>query len=175
MVDDASPKALAGLRVLDMATLFAAPMIGAMLGDLGADVVKVEPASGDPLRRSGATRNGGSVPWALAGRNKRDLTVDLDAPKGLELVHDLASVADVILLNQPRHVLERWRCTPEALEQLNPRAVVVWMTAYGSTGPYAERPGNGTLGEAFAGITNMTGQPDGPPVLPSVALGDTLA
>ena len=163
--------ALAGLRVLDLSTLFSGPAIAAILGDFGADVVKVELPGGDPLRRIGAQRNGHSVPWALVGRNKRVITVD---PARGDLLRRLTAVSDVVVLNQPRHVLEDWGCTPEEIEARNARAVVAWTTAYGATGPYAERPGNGTLGEAFAGFTHMTGEPSGPPVLPSAPLGDVL-
>jgi crotonobetainyl-CoA:carnitine CoA-transferase CaiB-like acyl-CoA transferase len=163
--------ALVGLRVLDLSTLFSGPAVAAILGDFGADVVKVELPGGDPLRRIGAQRNGHSVPWALVGRNKRVITVD---PARGDLLRRLTAVSDVVVLNQPRHVLEDWGCTPEEIEEHNPRAVVAWTTAYGATGPYAERPGNGTLGEAFAGFTHMTGDPSGPPVLPSVPLGDVL-
>jgi crotonobetainyl-CoA:carnitine CoA-transferase CaiB-like acyl-CoA transferase len=163
--------ALSALRVLDVSTLFAGPSAAAILADFGADVVKAELPGGDPLRWMGAQRGGHSVPWALVGRNKRVIAVDPD--RG-DLLVRLTSVSDVVVLNQPRHVLARWRCTPAELEERNPRAVVVLATAYGSSGPYAERPGNGTLGEAFGGFTHMTGDPDGPPVLPSAPLGDVL-
>jgi crotonobetainyl-CoA:carnitine CoA-transferase CaiB-like acyl-CoA transferase len=164
--------ALSSLRVLDVSTLFAGPSAAAFLADFGADVVKVELPGGDPLRAIGAQRHGHSLPWALVGRNKRVMTVD---PSRGDVLLRLVAACDVVVLNQPRALLEQWRCTPEAIESRNPRAVVVWATAYGATGPYASRPGNGTLGEAFAGFTHMTGEPDGPPILPSAPLGDVLA
>ncbi len=163
--------ALAGLRVLDLSNLFSGPSIAAILADFGADVVKVEPPDGDPLRFIGAQRAGKSLPWAMAGRNKRTIIVD---PANGDVLVRLTDVADVIVVNQPRRLLEQWRCTPEEIAARNPRAVLVWATAYGSTGPYADRPGNGTLGEAFGGLTHMIGEPDGPPVLPSAPLGDML-
>jgi len=163
--------ALAGLRVLDLSNLFSGPSIAAILADFGADVVKVEPPDGDPLRFIGAQRAGKSLPWAMAGRNKRTIIVD---PANGDILVRLTDVADVIVVNQPRRLLEQWRCTPEEIAARNPRAVLVWATAYGSTGPYADRPGNGTLGEAFGGLTHMIGEPDGPPVLPSAPLGDML-
>jgi crotonobetainyl-CoA:carnitine CoA-transferase CaiB-like acyl-CoA transferase len=163
--------ALSALRVLDVSTLFAAPSTAAYLADFGADVVKVELPGGDPLRVIGAQRAGHSLPWALVGRNKRVMTVD---PSRGDVLARLVSAADVVVLNQPTALLEKWGCAPAAIEAINPRAVVVWATAYGATGPYAPRPGNGTLGEAFAGFTHMTGEPDGPPVLPSAPLGDAL-
>src|SRR5690349_21307550 len=105
--------ALSDVKVLDVATLFPAPLLAAMLGDFGADVVKVEPRDGDPLRAIGA------VPWAVAGRNKRSVRVDFETPEGLGLVHRLIGVADVVVLNQPRRVLERWECTDEQIAGRN--------------------------------------------------------
>src|ERR1700704_883951 len=107
--------ALSGVKVLDVATLFPAPVLAAMLGDFGADVVKVEPRDGDPLRAIGA------VPWAIAGRNKRSVLRDFDTTEGLELLHGLIGVADVVVVNQPRVVLERWGCTDEAVAERNRR------------------------------------------------------
>jgi crotonobetainyl-CoA:carnitine CoA-transferase CaiB-like acyl-CoA transferase len=169
-----APRALEGVRVLDLATLLPGPMLAAMLGDLGADVVKVEPPTGDPLRVTGAMHGGHSLLWSLANRNKRSLIADLDDPDGLALVHRLTEVADVIVLNQPLHVLERWACNYEAIAERNPGAVVVLVSGYGADGPYAERAGTGTVLEAFGGLTHMTGEADGPPVLSSVPIGDYL-
>ena len=150
--------ALSGVKVLDVATLYPAPLLAAMLGDFGADVVKLEPHSGDPLRAIGA------IPWAVAGRNKRSVLVDFDTADGLQLVHQLASVADVIVLNQPSTVLERWSCTDEQLEARNPGAVIAHVTAFGTTGPYADLAGNGSLAEAFVGLG-----------IGSAPIGDTMA
>jgi crotonobetainyl-CoA:carnitine CoA-transferase CaiB-like acyl-CoA transferase len=166
--------ALDGLRVLDISTLFAAPQIAAVLGDLGADVVKVEPPQGDPLRAIGAQRDGRSLMWALAARNKRAITLDLDHEGGCDLLHRLVERADVLVENFSRSTLERWRCTYDELAARNPRLVMVSVSCYGATGPYRDRPGAGTLAEAFGGLTNMIGEADGPPMLPSVALGDTV-
>jgi crotonobetainyl-CoA:carnitine CoA-transferase CaiB-like acyl-CoA transferase len=166
--------ALAGLRVLDISTLFAAPQIAAVLGDLGADVVKVEPPHGDPLRSMGAQRDGRSLMWALAARNKRAITLDLDSEGGRDLLQRLVEQTDVLVENYPRSTLERWRCTYDELAARNRRLVVVSVSCYGATGPYRDRPGAGTLAEAFGGLTNMIGEADGPPMLPSVALGDTV-
>jgi len=164
-------RALGTLRVLDLSTLFSGPAVAAILADFGADVVKVELPGGDPLRSIGARRNGHSVPWALVARNKRVIGVD---PSRGDVLERLTAVGDVIVLNQPLSVLKGWHCAPSQIETRNPRAVVVWVSAYGATGPYAERPGNGTLGEAFGGFTHMTGETDGPPMLPSAPLGDLL-
>jgi len=165
---------LAGLRVLELATLYAAPQIGAMLGDLGADVVKVEPPEGDPMRRMGVARDGEALTWLWVGRNKRSVTLDLDDDADRATLHRLVGAADVLVENLPERVRERWHCTYDELSATNPRLVVVSVSGYGLTGPYADRPGAGTLAEAFGGLTSMTGDADGPPMLPSVAIGDTL-
>jgi crotonobetainyl-CoA:carnitine CoA-transferase CaiB-like acyl-CoA transferase len=166
--------ALAGLRVVDLSTLMAAPQVAALLADLGADVVKVEPPAGDPLQGLGVQRGGRSAPYCLANRGKRRVVVDPDTDAGLAALAQLTTHADVVVSNQPRPLLERWDCTPEAIAARNPGAVVVTVSCYGTTGPWADRPGNGSLAEAFAGLTNLTGETDGPPMLGSVALGDTL-
>jgi crotonobetainyl-CoA:carnitine CoA-transferase CaiB-like acyl-CoA transferase len=166
--------ALEGLRVLDISTLFAAPQIAAVLGDLGAEVVKVEPPQGDPLRAMGAQRDGRSLMWALAARNKRAITLDFDSEAGRALLQRLVERADVLVENFPRSTLERWHCTYDELVARNRRLVMVSVSCYGATGPYRDRPGAGTLAEAFGGLTNMIGEADGPPMLPSVALGDTI-
>ena len=160
--------------MLDLATLFPAPMVAAMLGDLGADVVKVEAPGGDPLRVTGAMRGDRTLVWALADRNKRALSVDFDTAEGVALVQRLTAVADVVVLNQPPRVLERWGCTYDAIAARNPGAIVVLVTGFGADGPNADRPGNGTVLEAYAGLTHMTGEADGPPVLSSVPIGDYM-
>ena len=164
----------AGLRVLDLSTLFSAPLIGAMLGDFGADVVKLEVPAGDPLRRLGLSRDGRSLSYAVAGRNKRCISLDLDCEEGRQVFARLVDVADVLVENWPRATLERWGATWPELSRRNPRLVVVSVSGFGRSGPYAERSGAGTLAEAFAGLTHLTGEADGPPMLPSIAVGDTL-
>lgn len=177
---DAPARALEGLRVLDLAILFSAPQVSAILGDLGADVVKLEPPprdgkpGGDPMRAMGAQRDGRSLTWALVSRNKRTVTCDPTVPEGRELLRRLVVAADVIVENLPAATLQKWGATPDELLAVNPDAIVVSVSCYGSTGPYAGRDGNGSLAEAFGGLTNLTGEPDGPPMLPSLALGDTL-
>jgi crotonobetainyl-CoA:carnitine CoA-transferase CaiB-like acyl-CoA transferase len=166
--------ALAGVRVLDLATLFPAPMLAAMLGDLGADVVKVEATTGDPMRVTGVMGGPHSYVWSLVARNKRSVQVDFEHRDGIELVQQLTAVADVVVVNQPAKVLARWGCTYDDIAARNPRAVVVAVSGFGLDGPYASRAGNGTLAEAFSGFTHMTGEADGPPVLPSVPVGDVM-
>lgn len=173
-------RALAGLRVLDLAILFSAPQVATMLGDLGADVVKLEPPArdgrpgGDPMRTLGFVRDGRSLNWATVSRNKRTITCDPATPAGRSLLHDLVRAADVVVENLPARTLEQWGATPDELLAVNPDAVVVTVSCYGSTGPYAGRDGNGSLAEAFGGLTHLTGEPDGPPTLPSIPLGDVL-
>lgn len=167
--------ALSGLRVVDLANLFAVPLVSAHLADLGADVVKVEPPTGDPLEQLGAGRGGRSFPYVLANRGKRRVTIDPATPEGLEQLHALVDRADVVVSNQPTKLLERWGCAPAQLAQRNPRVVLATVSCYGTTGPLGDQPGNGSLAEAFGGLTGLTGEADGPPLLPSVALGDVLS
>ena len=170
----AGGRALSGMTVLDLSTLFSAPQISAMLADLGADVIKIEAPGGDPLRVIGAQRQGHSLMWALVNRNKRAVTLDLRQPAGQELLRRLATKADVLVENLPVDTLRRWGCTYEELAARNPRLIVVSVSTYGRSGPYAERTGAGTLAEAYGGLTYMTGEADGPPMLPSLPLGDSL-
>jgi crotonobetainyl-CoA:carnitine CoA-transferase CaiB-like acyl-CoA transferase len=172
---DRGEGALDVLRVLELATLYAAPLIGAILGDLGADVVKIESPEGDPMRYMGASRDGRSLVWAYVGRNKRSVVVDARTPEGINDLHALVDVADVVICNQPRSVLAHWHCTYDEIAARNPRAVVVEMSGYGVDGPFGGLPANGTMSEAFGGVASMIGHPDGPPMLPSLPLGDTLA
>lgn len=169
------PTALEGLKVLDLTNLLAAPQIAAMLADFGADVVKIEPREGDPLRRIGVQRKGASPQWALVSRNKRAMTLDLDHADGRALFGDLVDRADVLIENLPGKLLARWGCDFDALHARNPRLVVVSVSCYGRTGPYADRAGAGTLAEAFAGFAHMNGEAEGPPMVPSIPLGDTLS
>jgi crotonobetainyl-CoA:carnitine CoA-transferase CaiB-like acyl-CoA transferase len=167
-------KALSGLTVLDLSTLFSAPQVSAILADLGADVIKVETPGGDPLRAIGAKRQGRSLMWAMVNRNKRAITLDMRQPAGQELLRRLATKVDVLVENMPIDTLRRWGCTYEELAARNPRLIVVSVSTYGRSGPYSERTGAGTLAEAYGGLTYMTGEADGPPMLPSLPLGDTL-
>jgi crotonobetainyl-CoA:carnitine CoA-transferase CaiB-like acyl-CoA transferase len=165
-------KALEGLRVVDLSTLFAVPQVAAILADFGADVVKVEPPAGDPLLSLGPRRNGVSAPYALANRGKR--LVHLDPDRHRAPLHALLAMADVIVSNQPLALLRRWQADPDAVLARNPRAVIVTVSAFGCDGPWAGRPGGGSLAEAFGGLTYLTGESDGPPMLPSLPLGDSL-
>jgi len=169
------PLPLEGIRVVDAASLFAGPVIATMLADYGADVIKVEHPSGDNLRKLGWQKNGVSLWWALIGRNKRSVTLKLSDPKGAEVMRRLLSTADVLVENFRTGTLERWGLGWEELHELNPRLVMVRTTGFGQDGPYARRPGFGTLAESMSGYAHITGFPDGPPTLPPFALGDSVA
>lgn len=164
---------LEGLRVVDCSTVIAGPRIAMYLGDFGADVLKVEhPARGDDTRRFGASRDGVSMYWKLVSRNKRCVTLDLS--KGADLARKLFATADVLIENFRPGTLERWGLAPEKLLADNPKLVVVRVTGFGQDGPYAKRPGFATIAEAMSGLAGITGEPDGPPLLPPIALADEV-
>ncbi|MFG1699932.1 CaiB/BaiF CoA transferase family protein [Nonomuraea sp. NPDC049309] len=164
------------LRVIDAATLFAGPSAAMMLGDFGADVIKIEhPKRGDPSRGHGASVDGVGLWWKTLSRNKRTAAVDLSRPEGQEILRRLVERSDVLIENFRPGTLERWNLAPDDLLALNPRLIVARMTGFGQFGPMAKRPGFGTLAEAMSGFAAMTGQPDGPPTLPPLALADGIA
>jgi crotonobetainyl-CoA:carnitine CoA-transferase CaiB-like acyl-CoA transferase len=172
---DESRGALAGLRVLDISTFLAGPQISAILGDFGADVVKVEPPTGEVSRNIGAQRNGASLMWALTSRNKRTISLDLTTERGRDVFRELVGRADVVVENYPVEQLRAWGLSYADLCAINSALVMVSVSCYGNTGPLADRPGAGTLAEAFGGLTHMTGEASGPPMLPSIPLGDSLS
>lgn len=165
---------LSGVRVIDCSTVLAGPLTCQVLGDFGADVIKVEhPTAGDPLRTHGASKEGVGLWWTLVGRNKRSLGLDLH--DGGEVFRALVATADVLVENFRPGTLERWGLGPEVLHELNPGLIIVRVTGFGQTGPYAQRPGFGTLAEAMSGFAAITGEPDGPPTLPPFGLADSVA
>jgi crotonobetainyl-CoA:carnitine CoA-transferase CaiB-like acyl-CoA transferase len=166
---------LSDLRVVDCATLFAGPLISTLMADYGADVVKVEHPRGDAMRSMGWSKDGVSLWWAFASRNKRCVTLSLSHPKGQALLRRLLADADVFIENFRPGTLERWNLAPDDLLEINPRLVIVRTTGFGQTGPYAQRPGFGTLAEAISGFAYINGWPDRPPALPPFALGDGIA
>ncbi len=166
---------LEGVRVLDVSTILAGPLCCQILGDYGADVVKVEhPRLGDSMRGHGAQKDGVSLWWKEVSRNKRNLALDLGTTEGAEVLRRLAKTADVLVENFRPGTLERWGLSPELLLQENPGLIVVRLTGFGQKGPYSARPGFGTLAEAMSGFAALTGQPDGPPTLPSFGLADSI-
>jgi crotonobetainyl-CoA:carnitine CoA-transferase CaiB-like acyl-CoA transferase len=177
MDSNPAPEAmLAGLRVLDLSTMIAAPLAGTLLGDWGADVVKVEqPGVGDHLRRFGAQRLGEGLYWKTLGRSKRSVALDLHQPDAQALLRRWAPAFDAIIENFRPGTLERWNLDPQAMLERSPRLVVLRTTAFGQDGPYRNRPGFGTLAEAMSGLAAVTGFPDRPPLLPAYPLADVLA
>ncbi len=166
---------LEGLRVLDVSTILAGPLCCQILGDFGADVIKVEhPQAGDGLRGHGQQKDGVPLWWKEVSRNKRTVGLDLGRPDGAALLLQLAAAADVLVENFRPGTLERWGVGPEELLARNAKLVIVRVTGFGQTGPYAARAGFGTLAEAMSGFAAMTGEPDGPPTLPSFGLADSI-
>ncbi len=171
------PGPLADIRVVEMGQLLAGPFCGALFGDFGADVIKLEdPAAGDPMRQWGREKPYGlSLWWPVVARNKKSVTCDLRTPEGQDLARQLIAKADVLLENFRPGTLERWGLSYESLSAVNPGLVLVRVTGYGQTGPYASRAGYGAIGEAMGGIRYVTGDPDRPPSRVGISLGDSLA
>ena len=166
---------LDGIRVIEAATLFAGPLAATHLGDFGADVVKVEhPTKPDAARGHGASQDGIGLWWKTIGRNKRVITLDIAKPDGQRLFLDLIGSADVLIENFRPGTLERWNLSPATLHERNPRLVIGRVTAFGQFGPYAHRPGFGSLAEAMSGFAAVTGEPGGPPTLPPFGLADGI-
>lgn len=170
-----SAVALAGIRVLDLSTLYAGPLIATTLGDFGAQVVKVEHPSGDAARRWGRSKDGIPLWWKAISRNKRLVALDLNEEADRRKVRALCRWADVLIENFRPGRMERWGLGPDDLQSLNPRLVTVRVTGFGQTGPYCQQPGFGTLAEALSGFAHVTGQTDGPPTLPPFGLADGVA
>lgn len=167
---------LDGVRVLDLATLAAAPLVATYLGEFGADVIKVEdPRHGDPIRGWGNQREGVGLMWKSLSRNKRAITLDLRCAEGQALVRRLVEHADVVIVNTRPQTLRKWGLDYENLRAVNDRIVMLHITGYGRTGPKSGRPGFGTLGEAMSGFAHITGQAGGPPTLPPFMLADGVA
>jgi len=166
---------LSGLKVVDCATLFAGPLTATILGDYGADVVKVEHPTGEGLRTMSLTPDGTSLQWAFVGRNKRCVTLKLSDPAGAELFRELVADADVVIENFRPGTMEKWGLGPDALLEANPRLVMLRVTGFGQTGPYKDLPGYGTLAEAMSGFAHINGWPDRPPSLPPFAMADGIA
>jgi crotonobetainyl-CoA:carnitine CoA-transferase CaiB-like acyl-CoA transferase len=166
---------LEGIKVVDSATIFAGPVLATLLGDFGADVIKVEHPDGDSLRTMGWEKDGVSFWWAFANRNKRGVTIRLSDPRGAQILKELVADADVYIENFRPGKLESWGLGWDVLSAINPRLVMVRTTAFGQEGPYSHRPGFGTLAEAMSGFAAINGEPDGPPMLPPFALADGVA
>lgn len=169
--------ALEGLKVLDLATFVAAPVCATLLGEFGAEIIKVEqPGEGDDLRRLGRQTDGVSLWWLAEARNKKSITCNLRTREGQELVKRLVAQSDIVTENFRPGTLERWNLGYEALREVNPRLIMVRISAFGQTGPYRERPGFGRIAAAIGGISYLSGHPDRPPVTPGTpTIPDYLA
>lgn len=169
--------ALAGIRVVEFGQLLAGPFCGQLLGDMGADVIKVEdPSRGDPLRQWGRSLpKGESLWWAIVGRNKRSVTLNLREPDGQEFARRLIASADIVIENFRPGTMERWGLGYEDLRKINPGLIMVRVSGYGQTGPYAGRAGYGAIGEAMGGLRYIVGDPSTPPSRVGISIGDTLA
>ncbi len=169
-------KPLQGVKVLELGTLIAGPFCTRILGEFGADVVKVEsPDGGDPLRQWRKLHQGTSLWWSVQARNKKSLTVNLKHPEGLAIVRQLAAEADIVVENFRPGVLEKLGLGWDVLSAANPGLVMVRLSGFGQTGPYKDRPGFGAIGESMGGLRYITGFPDRPPVRTGISIGDSIA
>jgi len=167
---------LTGVRVIDASTILAGPLCCRILGDYGAEVIKIEhPQQGDAMRGHGEKSGGVPIWWKEISRNKRTVAANLGTAEGVEVLTRLVGVSDVLVENFRPGTFERWGLSPELLLELNPRLVIVRITGFGQTGPYASRPGFGTLAESMSGFAHLTGPADGPPTLPAFGLADTIS
>lgn len=171
------PGPLDDLRVVEMGQLLAGPFCGQLLADFGADVIKFEaPGQGDPMREWGREKSdGASLWWPVVARGKRSVTLNLREARGQEIARQLIAQADVLIENFRPGTLEKWGMSPDSLLAENPRLIIVRVSGYGQTGPYADRPGYGAIGEAMGGLRAVIGEPDRPPARAGISIGDTLA
>ncbi len=171
------PGPLSGLRLIEMGTLLAGPFCGQLMGDFGAEVIKVEPpGQGDPMREWGREKaHGMSLWWPVVARNKKSITLNLREAEGQELARQLIAKADFLLENFRPGTLERWNLGYEQLREINPRLIMIRVSGFGQTGPYAKRAGFGAVGEAMGGLRYVCGDPSTPPSRMGISIGDSLA
>jgi formyl-CoA transferase len=179
MTSDASvkPGPLSGLRVLELGTLLAGPFCGQLLGDFGAEVIKIEPpGQGDPMRNWGREKaNGKSLWWPVVGRNKKAITLDLRQADGQDLLKQLVAKSDFVLENFRPGTMEKWGLGWEQLSAINPRLIMIRVSGFGQTGPYSRQAGFGAIGEAMGGLRYVVGDPTTPPSRMGISIGDSLA
>jgi crotonobetainyl-CoA:carnitine CoA-transferase CaiB-like acyl-CoA transferase len=169
----ANTGALSDIRVVEMGQLLAGPFCGQLLGDMGADVIKVEPpGDGDPMRVWG--QGAEKVQWEVIARNKRSVSANLRVPEGQALVRKLIAKADVLVENFKPGTIEKWGLSPDVLQADNPSLIIARMSGYGQTGPYSDRAGFGGIGEAMGGWRYIVGEPDRPPSRMGISIGDTI-
>lgn len=178
MMNDVNEGALQGIRVVELGQLIAGPFCGQLLGDMGAEIIKVEPPEidgkgGDPMRNWG--HGDAKLWWEVVSRNKKSVSANLRVPEGQELVRKLAETADILIENFKPGTLEKWGLGPDVLHAINPRLIIVRVSGYGQTGPYSSRAGFGGIGEAMGGWRYIVGDPDRAPSRMGVSIGDSLA
>jgi len=169
--------ALADIRVIEMGVLLAGPFCGQLLGDQGAEIIKIEqPGAGDPMRDWGQEKHHGkSLWWPVVARNKKSITLNAREPEGQRIVKDLIAQSDVLIENFRPGTMERWGLGYDTLSEINPGLIMVRVTGFGQTGPYAPQAGYGAIGEAMGGLRHIVGDPDSPPSRVGVSIGDALA
>lgn len=177
MTDQPKPRLpLAGIRVIELGQLLAGPFTGTLLGYFGAEVIKVEPPGGDPIRGwRKLDDDGTSFWWHSLGRNKKCVTIDLKQAAGVELVRKLIESADVVIENFKPGTMENWNLGPEDFSSSHPQLIYARISGYGQTGPYAPKPGYASVCEGIGGLRYVNGFPGGRPVRPNLSLGDTIA
>ncbi len=167
---------LQGVKVIELGTLIAGPFCARLLGEFGAEVIKIEPPGlGDPLRKWRTLYRGTSLWWQAQARNKKSVTLDLKQPEAQEIVRKLVAGADIVVENFRPGAMEKWNLGWEQLARVNPRLIMVRLSGFGQTGPYRDRPGFGAIGESMGGLRYVTGYPDRPPVRVGVSIGDSIA
>lgn len=171
------PGPLAGLRVLELGTLLAGPFCGQLLGDFGAEVIKIEPPNqGDPMRVWGREKHDGkSLWWPVVARNKKAITLDMRQPEGQRILKELAAKTDFLIENFRPGTMEKWGCGWSELSAINPRLIMIRVSGYGQTGPYSRQAGFGAIGEAMGGLRYVCGDPSTPPSRMGISIGDSLA
>src|SRR5215471_2914458 len=170
--------ALSDLRVLELGTLLAGPFCGQLLGDMGAEVIKIEPPhQGDPMRVWGRhdAASGPSLWWPVVSRNKKSITLDLRQSAGQDILKQLVAQTDFLVENFRPGTFEKWGLGYDSLSAINPRLIMIRVSGYGQTGPYAHRAGFGAIGEAMGGLRYVVGDPSPPPSRMGISIGDSLA
>jgi formyl-CoA transferase len=177
MQEDKNPKGpLAGIKVLELGTLIAGPFCARMLGEFGADVIKIEsPQGGDPIRQWRVLKDGNSLWWSIQSRNKKSITLNMKDKRAQDIARRLALDADIVIENYRPGVLEKWDLGYEQLKAINPALIMVRLSGYGQTGPMRDAPGFGAIGESMGGIRYVSGHPDRPPVRIGISSGDSIA
>jgi crotonobetainyl-CoA:carnitine CoA-transferase CaiB-like acyl-CoA transferase len=169
-------KPLSGVKVIDAGNMVAAPFASVLLADLGADVIKIEhPTDGDSQRKLEPIADGVPLWWKGIARNKRCITLDLSKPAGAAVFRDLVRTRDVVVENYRPGTMERWGVGYDAIRAIEPKVIMLRISGFGQSGPYKDRPGFGRVAEAMSGLTNLIGDPDGPPMSPGYPLGDLIS